>query len=452
MTKIFYIAKQAVCSLAFCMLFAPTAAVYAGDLHLGLQDCISMAISNNEILKQAAEAEAEAAAGVSLARRSGGLALSWVSSYYHVGGRDYASGRRQHDIDSRYAAYDNELTNKLSISMPLYTSGELEFGIKGAESGLAAQRMAYRRQLQNLCMDVQEAYYQVLYTEAQIKVRKQSLDTLNMHYHDVKTRYEEGLYPMSDVWQTEVKMVTARQDLVDAINADRKSRSMLANIIGVDLRDSIIIDGGMEYVTYGKVLPECQAYALECRPDIMAADFAVSKAEADVRVAKSYKGIKLSASAAKILQGEGVSATKDHSDNWQVGLEASWNIFDNGVTDSKVDAAEARQRKAESEARELRDAVLLEVNTAYSDLLASDENVKISEAAIDVAQKSYTMAKVRYEEGVDTNLNVMDAEDSLTQIRMNYLKSLYNFNVAKAKLQLAMGECRADLNIIPGSK
>ena len=70
---------------------------------------------------------------------------------------------------------------------------------------------------------------------------------------------------------------------------------------------------------------------------------------------------------------------------------------------------------------------------------AAEANIQTAAAAIMQAENRYTIAQVRYEEGVDILLAVTDAQEKLTQARTNYCTALYEYNLNKAALEKAMG-------------
>ena len=82
---------------------------------------------------------------------------------------------------------------------------------------------------------------------------------------------------------------------------------------------------------------------------------------------------------------------------------------------------------------------MLEVHNAYIGLTTAEKNVKIAADSVSQAEDSYEIAKVRYVEGVDTNLNVMDAQTKLAEARNNYYSALYSYNTSKAKLDQVIG-------------
>lgn len=117
----------------------------------------------------------------------------------------------------------------------------------------------------------------------------------------------------------------------------------------------------------------------------------------------------------------------------------NWDIFDNNVTSARVSQAKSAYVKAESQAKQQIEQIRLEVHNAYTTLRISEQNIKITADAVKQAQEQYLIAKVRYEEGVDANIVVVDAQDRLTQAQTNYYNALYAYNTSMAQLEKAMG-------------
>ena len=109
------------------------------------------------------------------------------------------------------------------------------------------------------------------------------------------------------------------------------------------------------------------------------------------------------------------------------------------MTAAQVDAAKATLRKAEEALAAADEKIRLDVRTAYLNLRAAEQNIKTTETAVKQAEEDYHIARVRYNAGVGTNLEVMRASDNLTTARMNYSTALYTYNTGKASLDNAMG-------------
>ena len=115
------------------------------------------------------------------------------------------------------------------------------------------------------------------------------------------------------------------------------------------------------------------------------------------------------------------------------------NVWDYGVTAAKVAAAKANVVNAEETYRQTTDNVQLEVRTYYLSLREAEKRISTTSVAIAEAEEAYKIALVRYQAGVGTNTDVIDAQVSLTTAKNNYIQALYDYNTSHAKLEKAMG-------------
>lgn len=406
---------------------------------LTLSECVDLALAQNRSIEQAAASRENARWALSEARRSSGPSLSWNMSGMHIGGKSYESYRRAHDADSSYPPYDNEFSNSVSLSMPIYTGGQLESSQDSARYQLNAADLQLENSRQTVRYRVRSAYCQALQRRSLIHVQQEAVNNLKAHLKDVENRYEVGLVARSDLLSTGVQLANQEQELITAGANYRKAMASLKNVMGMSPDAEVELKDDLQTVEYAPNVTECTDYALQHRPDALSAEYNVKSAEAQVRSAKSGYRPKLNLRVEKDIQGEGALFKHDHTEEWKAGVEAQWNLFDNGVTSAKVKEAIAALTRAKSQANETKETVRLEVSQAYEDFAAARENIKIAVDAVKSAETAYDIAQVRYVEGVDTNISVMDAQEKLIQARSNYYTALYNANVGKAQLDKAMG-------------
>ncbi len=115
------------------------------------------------------------------------------------------------------------------------------------------------------------------------------------------------------------------------------------------------------------------------------------------------------------------------------------NIFDTGVTNSKIHGAEADLAKAHENYRDTVDAVNLDVRTNYLGLREAEKRIDTTHLAVSQAEEDYRIAQLRYMNGVGTNTDVLDAQVALTDAKTNYLQALYDYNTCKTDLETAIG-------------
>ena len=262
---------------------------------------------------------------------------------------------------------------------------------------------------------------------------------MQSHLDNVQFQYEVGTVAKADVLSTSVQLANYKRNLNSAWGDYESAVAALNNIIGLPVDTVLVTDEDLNSNPYPLNETECIEYALEHRPDGIAALYAVRQAQATVDAQKSGFRPSISARADAAYQGETLFDSKHRAEYWQIGLNVEWNVFDNGITDAQVNQAKLSEKKAESRFLQQLDQIRLEVHTAYIELLTAEKNVAVSAAAVTEAENAYEIAKVRYNEGVDTNLNVMDAQEKVATARNNYYNSLYTYNVSKAKLDRVIG-------------
>ena len=430
-----YMRKLTALVLGGLMTTTMASAAMAESVDMTLEDSVRTALDNNYNIKQQ-EAEYDSAVWARhQARRSFGPTVNWQSTATKMGGKYYEDMLH---LSRNYG-------NTLSLTMPIYTGGQLEGAIKAADLAMNANELGLELCKQQVKAATMSAYYQALQAKNQIKVAQDSVNTLTEHLKNVNAQYTVGTVAKSDVLGTQVQMANAEQNLINANNSYDVAIASLNNVMGLPTDTELNLTDSLDYNVYEIPLEECTAYARSNRPDVLMADYQVAIAEAGVQQAKAGYMPKVSAQASKSWAGDSPFGSEEtdqrygQSNNWTAGLVVSWDIWDNNVTQSKVNQSKAAVAKAEAAAENTRQSGDLEVRTAYLNLKAAEKSINTTQVAVDKAQEDYKIAQVRYAAGVGTNLDVMDAEEKLAQAQTNYYTALYNYNSSKAALDKAMG-------------
>ena len=419
-----------------------TGTVSAETVKLSLADSVQMALENNRSIKQALTDVDAAHWSLSEARRSMGPRLTWESTAARIGGEAYESARAFGSEKYHYN-YGNTGT----IAMPVYNAA-LSAQRRAARYALSAADLALEQTKQSVRLAATKGYFNILQARNLVKIREDAVATLTVHLNDVNAQLRAGTVARADVLASEVELANAAQNLTTAKNSYEIAVAALNNVIGLTTDAQLQIEDELRYVTYEPSLADCTDYALLNRADGAAAVYAVRRAEAGVRAARAGYLPTVNAAVSREIAGEHAFGSEHTSSNqWSAGLRASWNAFDNGVTDAQVQAAKAALRKAEEAEAATEEQIRLDVRTAYLNLRAAEQNIKTTKTAVQQAEEDYKIARIRYNAGVGTNLEVMRASDNLTTARMNYDTSLYTYNTSKASLDQAMGT-PVDLNVM----
>lgn len=420
-------------------LFISPLKVYAADtLKINLTDSINLALENNRAVEQSAKDRDSAQWAHARARRNTGPRLTWSASAMRIGGKDYDAARELHAMDSSNPAYKNEFTNAIGIEMPLYTGGQNEAEIGAARYNLNQADLILENTRQEIKYQTAAAYYQLLQAREIMHVEEEAVRLLQEHLDNVNIQYEVGTVAKSDVLASKVQLAERQQSLMAANGNYHNAMADLNNLIGLSVDTVLIVEEELIYTPYRNSVENCTAYALKNRPDGIAAAYAIKQAEMILRGAKSGYRPSVSAVVEKNLSGESVFK-ENHSGSWNAGFRLNWDIFDNGITAAQANEAKAELEKVKSQALQLQDQIKLEVQKAFNDIVIAEMKISITGDAVTMAAEDFELAKLRYIEGIDTNLAVMDAQEKLTQTQTNYYNALYSYNVARAALDKAMG-------------
>ena len=128
-----------------------------------------------------------------------------------------------------------------------------------------------------------------------------------------------------------------------------------------------------------------------------------------------------------------------NNDSWSAYLLTEWTLLDSGYTAGKVKQAVEGYKKAQEQLKQTVDSVQLDVRQTYLSLKSAEQSIVTSSSAVGLAEEDYKIKVIRYQAGVGTNLDVLDAQVALTTAKNNNLKAMYEYNNYRAKLDKAMG-------------
>jgi len=421
----------AVAALATCQ------AAFAGEtVKLSLPDAMDRAFKTNPAVNIANYGVQSAKATYDAARESYGISISGSHS---TGRGGYNHDTTVYGITSKHIA--NSHSNSLTASLPIYTGGRLEGSTRQAKasykSALAGQQKSYNK----LRADVTNGYFSLLQAENVQMLSKESVDRMTDHLKNVQAQYDVGVVAKVDLLRSQVELANAKQTLVKAANARDLAEASLNRIIGLPMETHLQLDNIMIYKPYEESLENCLLYAEDHRPELAQAKYSVDAKKGALQSAKAGYLPQISGQASQSFRdSNGSWKGSGEKNNWSVGLGVSWNIFDSGVTLSKIHGAQAELRSAEETYRDTKDAVALDVRSNYLSLREAEKRIKTTETAVEQAEEDYRIAQLRYQAGVGTNTDVIDASVSLTNAKNNYLQALYDYNTSKTDLQNAIGE------------
>lgn len=417
--------------------------VFAATLELDLEETIQRALLTNPSVKIAEYNRKAAKADYSAAKSARGISISLSHDSGRGGYADNRSYVITDNMGRQIPRYDksigNSHSNSITASLPIFTGGELQGQIGQAKANYRSMLSAEEQAYNEMKKTATTGYFNMLNATNMKALRQESVDRLQAHLDNVIAQYNVGIVARADVLRSEVELANAQQNYITASNQYDVAEATLNNIIGTPLGTTLLLKDRLQYEPYENDMAYCLAYSEQHRPELKQAEYAIDSAEAALVVARSGHMPKVYANASNNWGGNGSDWPGDDDENWSVGVTASMNVFDSGVTWSKIHAAQENLAKAKESQRQIKDNVELEVRTDYLNLREAEKRITTTQVAVASAEEDYHIAVVRYQAGVGTNIDVMDAQEALTQAKTNYYQALYNYNTSKAALNTSMG-------------
>lgn len=410
--------------------------VFAATLELDLEETIQRALLTNPSVKIAEYNRKAAKADYSAAKSARGISISLNHS---TGRNGYADPQYNQQLNIWTKGIGNSHSNSITASLPIFTGGELQGQIGQAKANYRSMLSAEEQAYNEMKETATTGYFNMLNATNMKALRQESVDRLQAHLDNVIAQYNVGIVARADVLRSEVELANAQQNYITASNEYDVAEATLNNIIGTPLGTTLLLKDRLQYEPYENDMAYCLAYSEQHRPELKQAEYAIDSAEAALVVARSGHMPKVYANASNNWGGNGSDWPGDDDENWSVGVTASMNVFDSGVTWSKIHAAQENLAKAKESQRQIKDNVELEVRTDYLNLREAEKRITTTQVAVASAEEDYHIAVVRYQAGVGTNIDVMDAQEALTQAKTNYYQALYNYNTSKAALNTSMG-------------
>ncbi len=434
------------------------------DQALSLDQAVQIALRESPVVRGARE-EVEAAIGRLNAARA--ETRPWLS----VNG--FASGGSESNIVAGPAASQPQMImglprggfvdGNLMLMYPLYTGGRLAAMIRQAAALRNASQADLAAQRQEVALMTRMAYREAVARQALVDVAQARLKENQERLRVDQEKYGQGSVPLVTVRRDEAETAAAQQEVTNAGRDVELSLVQLKTVMGVSPASRIELSSVNAYEPSADLLkrllgaqapavqapaPKDTAAALPAdlaallrlaerqRPELRAAQERVRGAQAESANARSGTQPQVNLFA----MGDAMKARgMDPFTGTTFGLAASLPLYNGGLQRAKVQTADAERRKAEQERSRIALQVAQQVQSAYLNLKAAEQNIRTARTAQTAAEEGYRVAQQRFEAGRSVLVEVLDALAARTQAESSVVQALYQYNVAEDQLLRAIG-------------
>ncbi|WP_293151572.1 MULTISPECIES: TolC family protein [unclassified Microcoleus] len=336
------------------------------------------------------------------------------------------------------------LNNTLQLSYDLDIFGRRTANIRAAREQLRFRELDLERQAEELRFDTSEAYYNLQNSDGQVAIRQASVRNAQQSLRDAEALERAGVGTRFAVLQAQSNVANEVQQLSVARRDQRVAQRRLAEILNISQSANLTAADPVEQAGSWRLsLEESIVQAFKNRPELEQQLVQRNISQQQRRSIRAGGLPQVNVTGSYNFQGLTTDdtrpfATRGWASGYAVQANLTWNFFDGGAVKARIKQRDADISIAESRFDQIRNQVRREVEQAYFGLESSFENIETSEAGVLQSREALRLARLRFQAGVGTQTDVIQAETDLTRAERNRLSAIVNYNLGLSSLQRAV--------------
>lgn len=411
---------------------------------LTLQDAIDTALRNNREVQAARLTVDRSQAGVSEAQASNAIQLGLTGDATYQGSPLFTSDPTSGNLRNSFGTSSSfgsgtstDVQGGLRATYSLLNAGRNTSTIRAAEEQVNFDRLDLLRVEQLTRGNVITAYFDLQAADSSVIINQAAVKDATRSLSDAQLQEKAGVGTKFDVLRAQVQLATANQDLTNAQGQQQTARKKIAQILSVDQNTEYkAADAVRELGTWGNSLEDSVVLAYKNRPEVQQqlARRNISQQQQIVASAADAPQVNL---VGNYGIGKSLSSSTSARDNYSLGAQVSWNFWDGGAARSRSSQQKVAQEISENQFTTARNQIRFEVEQAYNNLGANQKNIITSTQALKQAEESLKLARLRFQAGVGTQTDVIQAQTELARARGNRITAIINYNRSLSSLRTA---------------
>ena len=326
-------------------------------------------------------------------------------------------------------------TSGLSLNYDIYDGGLRGASIRAAQKQLRSTELNLETIVEQTRFESARDYYDLQNSDAQVEIQEAAVEDALQTLRDAQLLERAGLGTRFDVLRAEVELAQARQRQTTAIANQNIARRQLAETLSVSHSTELATADAVEEAgTWNLELAETIVQAFKNRAEL-------EQLLLEREINQEQRTIALSGIRPRLTANANYSVDDDFeddfdiSDRYSVGVNLQWRLFDGGAARAGAEQEEIDAQISETNFANQRNQIRFAVEQAYFQLESNQNNIQTATREVELAQESLRLARLRFQAGVGTQTDVIDAQTQLTTARGNLLSSIIDYNQSYVALQ-----------------
>ena len=328
---------------------------------------------------------------------------------------------------------------RLTLHQLITDFGRTRAAIASARAGERTAEDALEQTRDQLGYATIQDFYAVVLLRQSVAVADEEIRALQEALRIAQNKLANGTATKFDVLTTEVRLANAENNRTDTLASLHKQEARLRQLLGLEPAAPLDLTGDFDVQPGRPDLSATLAEALRRRPEIRLARDAEETARLKLDAANAADRPTLATDIAGGLHDNTLPNLYDNRGYVAAGVSVSVPIFTGHRTEGERREARANLRAAQARVSEAARTITGDVETSLDDLTASQDRLANADTLVAQAKEALTLAQTRYENGVITNFELLDAQSAARAAELTRLQARYDCVLDRYALAKAAG-------------
>jgi len=359
------------------------------------------------------------------------------------------AGKQGVDFKQQKSLSGTTLLGSLSASQLIYDFGKTSGRIDSSNSEANALQAALNQVISTKILNIKARYYDTLKMKSIIGVNQKNIKLQEGQLRRAQRYYETGIKTIIDVSDAQVRLTEANLDLSNSEYELKLRMALLEEAMGYTPykgnyslyhKKLTLPNVSRKLPQISTPLSQLERFAYDHRYELKSSKYLV---ESSHSIVESEKGSYLPTLS---LRGDYTAQRVDDDftastpkKQWQGGIDLKWNLFAGNQTDASVQEAKISALRAASHVNEVRLLIKRQVIEARLGILRTKDSVTLSESIAKASERKYIQAKKRYENDLSDYIELQEAQQSYISSLGKLVSTYYDYYIAIAQLDFAVG-------------
>lgn len=338
--------------------------------------------------------------------------------------------------------------HSLSLSLPLFTGGARFFNISAQNSIKKSLAEELRGKESETVLNAVQGYYGIILSKSFYETALEAVNAAKGNLDQVKKQYDVGSATELDLQRAKAQYFSTLPQLEAAKSSLKLSKQQLKSFLNMSLEDSLVVTDSLSKKDFlnelnGIELTELKNYGFNNKHELIALRHQLDATEEGENLALSSFAPTIAASFSIDHQAQLENSKvmwSDYIRSKSIALAVNWPIFEGGSKIVELQKAKIRTDQMEIALKQFEDQIELGIEQSFYKYKEAQKNLTSLKEALKQAKESMRISNLLYEQGMSTQLDVLNAQLLYINSKTNYQQGIFDYNVSQLTLLNSIGK------------